>query len=43
VTHWPFVAAAYAIAGVATLALLATSYLAMRRAEAEAGALRTER
>ena len=33
---WPFILAAYALAGVGTLALVAWSWAAMRRAEAEA-------
>ena len=36
---WPFVAAAYAIALVGTAALTGWSWIAMRRAEAEADAL----
>ena len=32
--HWPFVIAAYAIGIIGTLALVAWSWLAMRRAEA---------
>jgi hypothetical protein len=36
---WPFVAAAYAIALVGTAALTAWSWIAMRRAEAQADAL----
>jgi hypothetical protein len=43
VTHWPFVAAAYATALVGTLALVAASYVAMRRAEKDVDALRDER
>jgi hypothetical protein len=43
VSHWLFVAAAYAVALVGTLGLLEASYAAMRRAEAEADALRGER
>jgi len=43
VSHWHFVAAAYAVALVGTLGLLAASYAAMRRAETEAEALRGER
>lgn len=42
-THWPFVAAAYAIALLGTLGLVAASYAAMRRAEKDADALRGER
>jgi hypothetical protein len=34
--HWPFIAAAYAIALAATGGLTAWSWSAMRRAEAEA-------
>ena len=41
--HWPFIIAAYACTGVGTLALVAASLLAMRRAEAEAEALRRDR
>jgi hypothetical protein len=37
---WPFVIAAYAVAILATAALLLISYAAMRRSEAEAGKLR---
>jgi hypothetical protein len=43
VTHWPFIAAAYAVALVGTLGLLVASYAAMRRAEARAESLRSER
>jgi hypothetical protein len=43
VNPWPFVIAAYALTGLGTLGLLAWSYLTMRRAEAEAAALRDER
>ena len=39
-THWAFIAAAYAVALVGTLGLVAASFLAMRRAEADAEALR---
>ena len=41
--HWPFIIGAYAltIAGVGALAL--SSWLAMRRAEAEAARLRQDR
>ena len=41
--HWPFIAGAYALTIVPTLALVAASYLGMRRAEAEANALKGER
>lgn len=37
---WPFVVAAYAIALIATAALLLASYASMRRAEAAAESLR---
>jgi hypothetical protein len=40
---WPFVAAAYALTALGTLGLTAWSFLAMRRAEAEADALRNDR
>ncbi|HKR23623.1 MAG TPA: hypothetical protein VJS15_00050 [Allosphingosinicella sp.] len=36
---WPFIVAAYAVALLATLAVTAWSFVAMRRAEAEADAL----
>jgi hypothetical protein len=39
---WPFVLGAYLFAAAAILALLWHSYAAMRRAEAEAEALRGE-
>jgi hypothetical protein len=39
VTPWAFVAAAYAVALLGTLALLGGSYAAMRRAERDAGAV----
>lgn len=42
-THWPFVAAAYAVALVGTIGLVIASYAAMRRAESEADALRDAR
>lgn len=38
--QWAFVVAAYAVAIFATAALLVTCYVAMRRAEADAGKLR---
>ena len=41
--HWPFIIAAYAITSVGTLALMAASLISMRRAEAEAEALRRDR
>ena len=40
--HWAFIAAAYAITLGATVALTIWSYLAMRRAERGAEALRRE-
>ena len=42
-THWPFILAAYAVALLGAFGLVAASYAAMRRAEAEADALRLER
>ena len=41
--QWPFILGAYALTIVPTLALVAASYRAMRRAEAEADALKGER
>ena len=38
--HWPFILAAYGFTAVGTLGLLAASYTAMRRAEAQADALK---
>ena len=35
---WPFVIAAYAVVVAATVAMIVMSYLAMRRAEADADA-----
>jgi Heme exporter protein D (CcmD) len=35
-SHWAFVAAAYGVAAVATIGLLAWTYATMRRAEAAA-------
>lgn len=32
-THWPFIIAAYALTAVGTVAVLAWSYVDMRRAE----------
>ena len=40
---WPFVILAYAVGGLGTLGLVLWSFLDMRRAEAEADALRRER
>lgn len=42
-SHWPFILGAYAFTGAGTLALLAHSLAAMRRAEAAADALRRGR
>ena len=39
-SHWSFVAAAYAVMLVATAGLLAWAYLSMRRAEAAVEALK---
>jgi hypothetical protein len=41
--HWPFIAGAYAVALIGTLALVGSSYAAMRRAEREVEALKDER
>jgi hypothetical protein len=43
VNPWPFVIAAYGAAALGTAGLLLLSYAAMRRAEGEAEALRSER
>ena len=40
--HWPFILGAYALTALGTLGLVASSYHAMRKAEADADALRTE-
>jgi Flp pilus assembly protein CpaB len=40
---WPFVIAAYALTAIGTLGLTGWSFFAMRRAEAEAEAVRNER
>ncbi len=42
-SHWPFIAAAYAIALLATAILVGWSFAAMRRAEAAADALKDRR
>jgi hypothetical protein len=42
-SHWPFILAAYGATIAATLATFVSSYAAMRRAEAEAEGLRSER
>lgn len=41
--HWPFIIAAYAIALAGTFGLTLWSFLTMRRAEADAEALRKKR
>ena len=41
--HWPFIAAAYALAGGGTVALVLASWTAMRRAEAEADRIGRDR
>lgn len=41
--HWPFILAAYAIAVLGTAGVTLWSFLAMRRAEARAEALRDRR
>ncbi|HEX8381263.1 MAG TPA: heme exporter protein CcmD [Allosphingosinicella sp.] len=42
-THWPFIAAAYAVALVATFGLTGWSFAEMRRSEREADALKDKR
>lgn len=42
-SHWPFIIAAYLITIAGTLMALIWSFAAMRRAEAEADALRQRR
>ncbi len=42
-SHWPFIAGAYAVALVGTVGLTAWSFAAMRRAERAADALKGER
>lgn len=41
--HWPFIIGAYAIGLAATIGITLWSWLAMRRAEAEADKLRGDR
>jgi hypothetical protein len=41
--HWPFIIAAYAVTIIGTLAVIWGSWSAMRRAEADAEALRRDR
>ena len=40
---WPFILGAYAVGGIGTFGLVLWSFLAMRRAEAAADALRGDR
>jgi Heme exporter protein D (CcmD) len=42
-THWPFIAGAYAVALIATLGLTGWSFAAMRRAERAADALKGDK
>lgn len=42
-SQWAFVAAAYALTGTTTLGLVGAAWLAMRRAEAAADALKRKR
>ena len=42
-THWPFIAGAYAVALIGTLGLTGWSFAAMRRAERAVEALKDER
>ena len=42
-THWPFIAAAYALALIGTLGLTGWSFAAMRRAERAVDDLKGER
>jgi hypothetical protein len=39
-SQWSFVIAAYGLAGIATIGLVGWAYLAMRSAEAAAGAVK---
>jgi hypothetical protein len=43
VNHWPFIIAAYGLTLAGTIGVTLWSWLAMRRAEADADALRRER
>jgi hypothetical protein len=43
VNHWPFIIAAYAVTLLGTAGVALWSWSAMRRAEADADALRRER
>ncbi len=42
-SHWPFIIAAYGLTALGTLAVTFWSWSAMRRAEADAEALRRDR
>jgi hypothetical protein len=42
-SHWPFIAGAYAVALLGTIGLTGWSYAAMRRAERSVVALKDER
>ena len=42
-SHWPFIAGAYAVALIATLGLTGLSFAAMRRVERAAEALKDDR
>ena len=42
-SHWPFIAGAYAVALVGTLGLTGLSFAAMRRAEQAADSLKGDR
>ena len=42
-SHWPFIIAAYALTLLATVGVTLWSWTAMRRAEADAEALRRDR
>jgi len=42
VSHWSFIAAAYALTLLGTIGLAGLSFLAMRRAETDAEALRRD-
>jgi len=41
--HWPFVAAAYGVTIIGTIAIVWASFAAMRRSEAQADALTRDR
>ncbi len=42
-SHWPFIIAAYGLSLAATIGVTAWSWAAMRRAEADADAMRRDR